>query len=317
MLFLAYSVFLVPDETHKVGQLNEAGYWAYGVFGGILMAAAVIISAMGQHRRMAHWPTTKPEKASVGQALGEMTESFHNRAFLIFLAAAAVALVSQGVTFSISNYLYLYVWHFSQSAFAIYPFVLMASVVVSFFLVGPLTSSFDKPRTASVCAVIGMLFWVTPYILRYLGYWPEIGSESSTWLVFLLFFFSNVASVIVMIAASSMIADVVEDSEMKTGRRTEGLFFAGFFFVQKCSTGLGIFLSGLIIGWAGLSAQTQPDLVAPDVVDRLIEAYIAIVAVAAIVAALLFLRFPISRADHEERVKRLADGEKTVEAAAG
>ena len=34
MLFLAYSVFLVPDEGHQVGQLNPDGYWAYGVFGG-------------------------------------------------------------------------------------------------------------------------------------------------------------------------------------------------------------------------------------------------------------------------------------------
>lgn len=317
MLFLAYNVFLVPDAAHKVGQLNEKGYWAFGVFGAILMALAVMFSAAAQHKRVAHWPATKPEKASVGQALGEITESFHNRAFLIFLAAAAVVLISQGVTFSLSNYLYLYVWHFAQSAFAIYPFVLMASVVCSFFLVGPLTRRFEKPRTAAACAITGMLFWVTPFVLRYLGYWPEIGSDSSTWLVFMLFFLSNVASVIVMITASSMIADVVEDSEMKTGRRTEGLFFAGFFFVQKCSTGLGIFLSGLIIGWAGLSAQTQPDLVDPEVVNRLIEAYIAIVAVAAIFAAALFLRFPISRADHEERVKRLEDSEKTVEALAG
>jgi GPH family glycoside/pentoside/hexuronide:cation symporter len=109
-----------------------------------------------------------------------------------------------------------------------------------------------------------------------------------------------------MISASSMIADIVEDAQVKTGRRTEGIFFAGNFFIQKCATGVGIFISGMIISWAGLSTQTAPSAVAPEVIDRLTSAYIIMVAVLAVLSALVFARFPIRRDDHEARVRQLA-----------
>ena len=76
--------------------------------------------------------------------------------------------------------------------------------------------------------------------------------------------------------------------------------------MAKCATGLGIFTSGMIISWAGLSTQTAPDAVSPAVIDRLTSAYVALVAVLALLAAMIFVRFPIRRHDHEARVRQLA-----------
>jgi len=49
MFFLANTVFLRADETHKVGQLNPEGYSSYGMAGAVLMMVAVLLSALGQH----------------------------------------------------------------------------------------------------------------------------------------------------------------------------------------------------------------------------------------------------------------------------
>ncbi len=307
MLFLAYSVFLVPDAGHKVGQLNPEGYWNYGLFGGCLIAFTVLASAVAQHRRVAHWPVDKPKPLRIGVAFQEIREALSHRAFLIYAAAAACAIISQGITFSISNYLYLYVWRFDQLAFALFPVVLFLSVVAAFFLVVPLNRKWDKPHTAAYAAIIGVALWIVPFLLRLVDLWPEIGSPMSTWGVFAFFFLGNSFAVTVMISASSMIADIVEASQEETGRRTEGTFFAGNFFIQKCATGVGIFASGLIISWAGLSAQTSPDAVMPEVIDRLIAAYIGLVSLLAILSSIVFMRFPIRRRDHDERVRRLAE----------
>ncbi|MFM8499569.1 MAG: MFS transporter [Chakrabartia sp.] len=314
MLFLAYSVFLVPDEGHKVGQLNPDGYWAYGVFGGCLIAIAVLTSALAQHRRVAHWPDEKPKATSFGHAFDEIRQSLSNRAFLIFAAAAAFAVISQGITFSISNYLYLYVWRFDRTAFALLPVVLFLSVIAAFFLVVPLNRRWDKPHTAAYASIIGVCLWVIPFLLRLAGLWPEPGSRASTVGIFTFFFLGNSFAVTVMISASSMIADIVEASQEQTGRRTEGTFFAGNFFIQKCATGVGIFASGLIISWAGLSTQTNPADVLTQVIDRLILAYILIVIVLAAVSAFIFARFPIRRKDHEARLIRLAESSGSGEA---
>ena len=308
MLYLAYGVFLKPDAGHKVGQLNPDGYWEYGLFGGLLIAVTVLLSAAGQHKRVGHWPETRPVPTSVTHALDEIRESLSNRAFAIFVLAAGFAVISQGITFSISNYLYLYVWRFDQAAFGLYPVVLFLSVVAAFFLVAPLNQRWDKPHTAAYASIISVCLWVSPFLLRLVDLWPQAGTQASTWGVFLFFFLANAFGVTVSISASSMIADIVEDAQVKTGRRTEGIFFAGNFFVQKCATGVGIFASGIIISWAGLSVQTAPDAVAADVVDRLTLAYIAIVALLAVLASIVFARFPIRRHDHEERVRQLAAG---------
>lgn len=306
MLFLAYGVFLRPDAGHAVGQLNPEGYWEYGLFGGLLIALTVFLSAAGQHKRVAKWPDQKPVPTSIGHAFDEIRESLSNRAFLIYAGAAALAIVSQGTTFSISNYLYLYVWKFSQTAFTFYPVILFLSVVAAFFIVIPLNRRWDKPHTAAYMAVTSVIFWITPFLLRLGGIWPETGTTESTIAIFIFFFLSNTFGVTVMISASSMIADIVEDAQVKTGRRTEGIFFAGNFFIQKCATGFGIFISGMIISWAGLSTQTAPDAVATDVIDRLTTAYVLLVAILAVLSAMVFARFPIRRHDHEARVRQLA-----------
>ncbi|MFM7028568.1 MAG: MFS transporter [Chakrabartia sp.] len=308
MIYLAYGVFLVPDADHQVGQLNPEGYWSYGLFGAVLMTLAVLTSAAGQHKLLAKWPEARPAPMGWRHAFDEIRTSLSNPSFKILAIGAAFALVSQGITFSISNYLYIYVWRFQQADFTLYPITLFLSVVAAFFLVVPLNRIWDKPHTAAYGSLLGIGFWIIPFVLRLAGFWPEPGSAASTWGVFLFFFLGNSFAVTVMISASSMIADIVEDAQEKTGKRTEGVFFAGYFFVQKCATGLGIFTSGLIISWSGLSEKTQADAVLTQVIDRLTASYISIILVLALVSAAIFARFPIRRHDHEARLKRLAEG---------
>lgn len=305
MLFLAYDLFLQPDAEHAVGQLNPNGYWAYGLCGAVLMAAAVLLSALGQHRRVARLPDVKPESRGMAHAFGEIRESLSHPAFLVLIGAGAIAYTSQGVTFSISNYLYLFVWQFSDTAFALYPWVLFASVVGSFFVVSPLHARFGKRETAMVCGVISVIFWIAPFALRLGGLWPDVGGWTSTLCLFGFFFLANLFGVMVMISGSSMIADIVEASEEQTGRRTEGIFFAGNFFMQKCATGLGIFLTGLIVSLSGLPERARPGAVPEAAISQLILYYSILVIAAVAVSTLIFARFPISRADHEARLAKL------------
>ena len=58
----------------------------------------------------------------------------------------------------------------------------------------------------------------------------------------------------------SMIADVVEASQLKTGRRSEGLFFAASAFVHKATSGFGILAASTIVAVDRTSspAPTRP-----------------------------------------------------------
>lgn len=306
VFFLANTVFLKADADHKYGQLNPEGYWNYGLAGAVLIVATVLISAVFQHRRVAHLPAARPTKSSLGHALMEMFESLKHPAALILLGASIISISSTQMTFTISNYLYLYVWQFSESNFAWLPWFLFGGVIATFLIVGHLHRRFGKRETAIAAAIISLIFWIVPFALRGSGYWPELGTQQSALLLFVFLLISNINAVIVSISGQSMMADVVEASYQQTGRRTEGVFAAGWVFVQKCGTAFGIGITGFLINWSGLPRKAIPGQVDPLVIDRLTFAYCAIVIVAAILATWIFAKFPISRADHEARLRELA-----------
>lgn len=70
MMALAYTVFLSGPD----GMLRREGYYAFGVFGAVLMAVSVIGSALGQHRLVARLPV-RSSKASTISAIIEVAET--------------------------------------------------------------------------------------------------------------------------------------------------------------------------------------------------------------------------------------------------
>ena len=300
MMVLAYTVFLPGDAM-----LEREGYVAFGLTGAALIFVSVFGSALGQHRYVAAYPDHRPGPFSFGAAFGEIREAFSERAFLILAAGAVAAYVNQGMTFAISNYLYLFVWQFTKEAFTVYSLVLFASVMATFFAIGPLHRRFGKPRTAWVAAIVSMVIWAIPYLLRLAGVWPEAGTAASTYGLFAFILAGNTAGVLVMISGSSMVAEIVEAFQQRTGRRAEGSFYAGHWFIQKCATGLGIFVTGLILSASGLEEGAKPETVAPGVIDMLTIYYIGLGAVLALTAAFFLARFPITREQHEARLRSL------------
>jgi glycoside/pentoside/hexuronide:cation symporter, GPH family len=306
MLFLAYGVFLVSKEEGQVGQLMAEGYWLYGLTGAILMTATVLISAVGQHKRLAFLPAQRPERTTAGEAVREIWASVSHPAYLVLISTIAFAAVSTQVTYVLSNYLYIFVWRFPQGWFQAYPWLLFGSVIVAFFLVAHFNKNHGKRETAFGGIFVNAGFWLMPFLLFLAGFWPAVGTNLSTGMVFAFFFVANCAGVVVQISIASMIADVVEASEEQTGRRSEGLLYAGNLFVQKCATGAGILISGLIISWAGLPEKADPATVAAPVIDSLVIGYISVVVLLGLGVIWRIRKFPISRSDHEERVAKLA-----------
>jgi GPH family glycoside/pentoside/hexuronide:cation symporter len=103
-----------------------------------------------------------------------------------------------------------------------------------------------------------------------------------------------------------MVADIVEDSEVVTGRRSEGVFVAVNSFVQKAVSGVGIFASSLLLTAIHFPRGAQPGQVDPTVVRNL-GLVVAPLLVALYSVALAFLStYRIGRATHEENLRKLA-----------
>ena len=321
MLTLAYAVFL-PGEN---GIFDKEGYKGFAIFGAILMVVSVAGSALGQHKLLAHLPETKPEPFSIRACFDEIFEAFRERAFLIFAAGGLAAYVNQGLSFSLTNYVTTYVWRLdavaipglpdSFNALSFYPLVLALSALGMFLLVGPMHERFGKPKSAQIGAIATAILTVIPYLSLYFGLWPDLETLFSASLLMVLLMIGNMMSIVVLISASSMIAEIVEAYLERTGRRAEGAFYSGNWLVQKCATGLGIFFSGQFLSAIQFSTGAAPGEVPASVISDLVLFYALASALLLGFAAFWLGRFPITRQEHEARIAaRAADGGDAVAA---
>lgn len=302
MMVLAYTVFMAGPE----GLLQREGYAAFGVFGAVLMAVSVMGSALGQHRLVAHLPAVKPAPFTIKGAFAEIREAFSERAFLIFAVGGLAAYVHQGLNFSMTNYLNLFVLQLTRAQLMFFPLVLFGGVLLMFVTIGPLHARLGKAKAAGLGMILGTALGIVPYTLLLTGFWPTPGTTLSAALFFAFAMIAIGLGIISLVSATSMIAEIVEAFEERTGRRAEGSFYSGNWLVQKCATGAGIFLSGQIIALSELASDATPGEVPQEVLTTLIFGYGGSMLVLAVVSAWWLARFPISREEHEARIARLA-----------
>ena len=87
--------------------------------------------------------------------------------------------------------------------------------------------------------------------------------------------------------------------------------------MQKCATGVGIFLAGLILSFAAFPANAKPGEVGDKVLGNLALGYALSVLVIGLLGLIVMRRFPISRADHEARIAILGDAARADPDASG
>ena len=301
MLIFAYGIFFTGEK----GVSDPVGYDAYSVWGALMMTGAVLISALGQHRHVAKQSPPAPRGVGLGNAFAEAKVTLSNRAFLWLVSAAVFGLINQGLTFALTNYQLGFLWQLKQMEMLYYALILFTTVIVAFIIVPPLSARLGKKNAAILLAMISMTFTAGLYGSWLLDLVPGAPNDPSILFMFALVAMTNSAAVGMMMLTSSMMADVVEASQQETGRRSEGLFFAGYFFMQKCAVGIGTFAAGMILTFADFPQNAVPGRVDVTVLDGLALYYMGTVLVLGIIGVLVLRHFPISRESHNERLRVL------------
>ena len=306
MLILAYGVFLAPPLGSPTGPLAPAGYHRYAIVGSIVMLVTVLVSALGTHRFTMALPQTVVPRQSVADTIAAVRQTLANKAFIVLMAAGVLSYTMTGASFSLSNYLLAYVWQFGPAAFVAYSLALMLGVFGSFVLAPALSRPMGKVRATALLTIVAAVITLMPYWLRLLHAFPQVGSALLLPVYLIFTALSVMTGVAATILAGSMMSDVVEAAEEKTGRREEGLFFAGALFMQKASSGLGILLAGQLLTLARFPERALPGRVDVAVLDRLTFDFSLLYFAMAVAATVIFMRFPFGKAEHDARLAKLA-----------
>ncbi|HEX4197991.1 MAG TPA: MFS transporter [Caulobacteraceae bacterium] len=302
----AFAIFLRPDRAHPVGQLNPAGYGHYGLAAAITMFAAILISAAGTHRYIPSFRAPPRRRMRLGAMAREMASTLAHRSFLMLTASSLFTAMAVGLTAALGVYFNTYFWQFSAGQIAALTAAVFISAAIALFASAPLSRRFGKKPAAMALIVGSVLVSTAPPLLRLAGLFPPNGAPILLPLMFAQTVLASTLGIAGATLTSAMIADVVEDSELRTGRRSEGLFFSAASFVQKAISGVGIFSAGMVLLAVRFPATARPGHVEPQIVRNLAVVYLPTLWALYGLALAFLAGYRITRASHMENLERLA-----------
>ena len=302
----AYTFLLVPTDAIPNGQLNPDGYHDYGTVGAILMVIAILTSALGTHR---HIPTLmKPpprRRASLNLTLREAATTLNNKSFFSIFGFGIFAAVAGGLSASMSAYLYTFFWGLRADQIGLIIVSQIFSATLSFAFAPRAALKYGKKGAAIRLSLIAAVFAPTPYVARFAGWMPDNGTPE----LLLVLFAYNLIEIALIIASttlvSAMMADVVEESELVTGRRSEGIFFAARSFISKSLSGLGIILATTLLDAISFPTGVAPGDVDPQIIRNLGLGYFPVVVILYLCAIACLGFYRITREQHAANVAAL------------
>ena len=292
-LILAQVIFrLVSSPTKQ--------YLFLGAICGGLAILAVYSSIWGtyRHYQSIHTQRSQIERPPAQRIWQQLKIALSNRPFRYLIGIYLCSWLGVQVTaailpYFVINWMKLPEYHFTQMALAV-----QGTALGMMFIWTTLSRRVGKKTIycmgipMTICASAG-LFILQP---------GQIG---------LMYIFAVMAGIGISTAYLvpwSMLPDVVDLDELKTGQRREGIYYGCVVQLQKFGVAMALFLVGQILDWAGfiskVAGQTTPTQ--PDSALWAIRLIIGPVTILTLVVGLILSYFyPISRAAHGEILLKL------------
>ncbi len=309
MAVMNYLVFL-PEE--KGGLEYVQGWSNYGLAASIVIFISIYVSAIGTHKHIPHLrqpPNREP--FSFTKTKKEIKETLSNRSFFALFVSALLQAVAAGVSTSLSIYFSRHFWELTTTEIGYMNLPYFFSAFIALMLAPRVSRWLGKKKGGMT--VLGLAFAMAPmpFILRVLGLFPENGTDTLFWT---LVVFNTIEVTLIIMSSSliaAMIADVVEDSEVKTGRRSEGIFFAANSFAQKAVNGLGVVVAGQILAIIQFPTKAKPGQVPEETLFDLVYLYVPTLLFFYLFALAVLSVYKINREDHSDNLRKLAAVNKT------
>lgn len=308
MAVLTYSVLLQPTEQHPVALLNPVAWQNYGAIAAAIMFVTVMISTLGTHKHIPylHKPPQQ-QRWNTRRTLRELQETLSNRSFLVLFVSALFGAMAAGISTSLNVYFNTYFWELSEKqmgTIAMGPFL---SSTVALLVAPMLSRRRGKKQAAMLIYAMAIAFAPLPILGRLLGYMPANGTPALL-PVLVGFVIIEVGLIVTAsILMASMVADTVEESQLRTGRRSEGVFFAARSFIQKSVHGIGVMIATAVLSYVGFPQNAQPGQVDPTVIASLGWTYVPLLVTVYLFSLGFISAYGISRDKHEENVAALRE----------
>lgn len=242
--------FPTVPGVYDPGFLNPDGYPAMSRTFAVVMVAAILACIAGTRKEIPHLrPTQSRPRVHPAVLFAEIWEVLRNKSFRAVFLGLLLASLVLGVELAFYPFMGVHFWGFQTEQLAYMAIVGLVTFPVSFLLTPLVTRLFDKRLTVMLTLMVSILALNVPICLRLLEV-PWFPGNESPWVLWIFLAYATVSALVAPIrnaSTDSMLADVIDEHELDTGIRREGVVYAVRAFSMKATAAFGTLLGGMLL----------------------------------------------------------------------
>lgn len=304
MFFVLFPRSKTPEIAD--GRFNPEAYLTYGLVAAAVILLSILVGSIGTHSRIPYLAPAPPRRRfTLKLIFGELFETLSNRSFVALFVAAMLFGIAAGLSSGMSLYFFIYFWGFSEIETGMVFLGTFAAALIGFVLAPLVSRRMGKKRGAIIVGLVAFLGAPLPIVLRLMGLLPPNEDPFVFWFVLIAQVIDVGLIICFQILFAAMLADLVEDSEVTTGRRSEGVFNAAETFVDKSVRGLGVMAASAVLTFAALPTGARVEEVGADTLWWMGALYVPLVLALWLSMIAVIAQYRIDEAKHEENLRRL------------
>jgi Na+/melibiose symporter-like transporter len=251
------------------------------------------------HKPARRTPSFKEMAREVGLAIS-------NRNFVALAVSGLIFGIAIGITGGLLTYFLTYFWELPSSALLQLGFWTIPGGLIGLIVAPYGARRLGKKRACLIVFFLAIFSTTVPISLRLLGVLPP---NSSPWVLRILIVDSlatGLLSTMGFVIVTSMLADVVEEVQLLTGRRSEGVLFAADSLLRKITQSFAVALPGLMLDFVRFPKHAKPGHVDTAILNHLALIYLPLVTALYLCSTSMILLYRIDRRRHEDNLDRLA-----------
>ena len=297
--YLIFTFIFSGSDAFSQGQLNPENYVIFAPLLGALITMWCLITTHFTRDQIPYfYQSTDTQAFDLLYLFGSIRSALTNRNFVLLLTGSLMNFGVLGVLGFFDIFVNTYFWGLTGEDIGVITAFVGIGPIIAVLLVMKFQARFEKHRALAFALVGGMIMSMVGVTARLSGVFPEYESGLFLPLITLIatmnFFFSALAGIMFI----SMVADLVDDQELKTGQRQEGVFAAGVAFSTKAVGSLGVIIGGFLLEYfIGFPSGQGQSEINEDVLFRLAITDAIIINSLLLIPAYLISKYDLTRSN--------------------
>ena len=251
-----------------------------------------------------------------GLFLSQAKETLSNRSWIVLFCSGCIYALLVGIDTGAGTYYNNFFWEWKPTDIAVFS-ITSALAVILFSVLAPFIAYGRSKKKVAVGVFLTTIFiGPLPLVLRLIDPYfefqtfPSNGTDAIWYILMIHAAFAAALGSLGFIFIGSMAMEIVEDIQVETGRREEGLLGTVNSFIHKLIGAGGVLIAGFIVSYAGFDDTSSEELLYGTVINKFALIHVVIGFILPLFSTLLILFYSIDRKEHLDNVSDLGYVEK-------